>query len=180
MSRRNEIVSVARRLLERDGPDGLTMRAIAAEMGIRAPSLYKHIADKHELEVALMTDCFVEQARAFTAAAADTDDPIGAFGAYYRSWALEHPHLYRLMTDRPVPRDDLPEGVEDAAAAPLVEAVGGDIDRARAVWAFAHGMVVLELAGRFPVDADLDEAWRIGLAGMTGRGHSSPPGSRPG
>jgi hypothetical protein len=36
-------------------------------------------------------------------------------------------------------------------------------DRARAVWVFAHGMVVLELAERFPPDADLDAAWRAGI-----------------
>ncbi|OJF10517.1 TetR-like C-terminal domain-containing protein [Couchioplanes caeruleus] len=34
---------------------------------------------------------------------------------------------------------------------------------ARAFWAFAHGMVLLELAGRFPPDADLDTTWRVGV-----------------
>lgn len=38
----------------------------------------------------------------------------------------------------------------------------GDIDLARSFWAFAHGMVVLELDGRFPSGADLDAAWRTG------------------
>jgi len=32
------------------------------------------------------------------------------------------------------------------------------------MWAFAHGMVSLEIDGRFPPQADLDEAWRAGLA----------------
>jgi hypothetical protein len=40
----------------------------------------------------------------------------------------------------------------------------GDPDLARAVWAFAHGMAILELDGRFPVEADLDAAWARGLA----------------
>ena len=62
------------------------------------------------------------------------------------------------MTDRPLPRDLLPEGLEARAAAPLMRAAG-DPDLARAVWAFAHGMVVLELAGRFPPDAELERAW---------------------
>ena len=68
------------------------------------------------------------------------------------------------MTNRPLDRDRLPEGVEAGAAAPLVQACGGDPDRARAAWAFAHGMTSLELADRFPADADLDAAWRAGLA----------------
>ncbi len=50
------------------------------------------------------------------------------------------------------------------AAAPLVIALGGEPDRARAAWALAHGMIMLELNGRFPPDADLDAAWRAGLA----------------
>jgi hypothetical protein len=67
------------------------------------------------------------------------------------------------MTERPLPRELLVPGVEDRAALPLVEAVGGDVDAARAAWAFSHGMVVLELNGRFPPGADLDAAWRRGL-----------------
>ena len=62
------------------------------------------------------------------------------------------------MTTRPLPRDRLPEGVEQRAAAPVLQRVA-DPDRARALWAAAHGLVSLELAGRFPPDADLDAAW---------------------
>jgi hypothetical protein len=35
------------------------------------------------------------------------------------------------------------------------------------MWAFAHGMVSLEIDGRFPPQADLDEAWRAGLTAFT-------------
>ena len=47
-----------------------------------------------------------------------------------------------------------------------MEAAGGDEALARAAWAFAHGMTVLELNGRFPPGADLDAAWREGLPGF--------------
>jgi len=163
MSRRDQIVDVARDLLETHGPDGVTMRAIADRLEIRAPSLYKHIADKHELEVALIAVGFTEQAATFSAAIHDSDQPVTAIARAYRHWALAHPHLYALMTDNPLPRDELPAGIEDAAATPLVAAVDGDIDQARALWAFAHGMVTLELAERFPPDADLDTAWTTGI-----------------
>jgi AcrR family transcriptional regulator len=165
-SRRDEIIAVARELLDEQGSEGLTMRAIATELGIQAPSLYKHIADKHELEVALIIDGLTEQADAFATAVAGAADPVGAIAATYRSWALAHPHRYRLMTDRPLPRSELPEGLEARAAAPLLAAVDGDPNRARATWAFAHGMVTLELADRFPPDADLDAAWTTGLNGI--------------
>ena len=165
MNRRDEIIDAAGRLLERDGTDGLTMRAIAAELGIRAPSLYKHIADKRELEIAVVAAALEQQAEAFERVTA-SGDPVPAIAAAYRSWALEHPHLYALMNDQPLPRDELPEGLEERAVLPLLDAFGGDMDRARAAWAFAHGMVSLELAGRFPEHADLSAAWRIGLTSI--------------
>lgn len=164
MSRRDQIIDVAQRLLESEGPEALTMRAIAAQLEIRAPSLYKHIADKHELEVALIARGFVDQAALFEAAIDGSDRPVIDIARAYREWAIAHPHLYDLMTNGPLPRHELPDGVEDTAAEPLVTAVGGDPDRARALWAFAHGMVSLELADRFPLDADLDAAWATGLA----------------
>jgi hypothetical protein len=67
------------------------------------------------------------------------------------------------MMDRPLPRERLAPGLEDRAAATLVAATGGDPDAARAAFAFAHGMVVLELNDRFPPAADLDAAWRRGV-----------------
>ncbi|MEV0129028.1 TetR-like C-terminal domain-containing protein [Dactylosporangium sp. NPDC050688] len=67
----------------------------------------------------------------------------------------------------PLRRDLLVPGVEEAAAQPLLAPTGGDPDRARAIWAFAHGMVILELNGRFPPDAELDGAWQRGVAAFT-------------
>jgi len=69
------------------------------------------------------------------------------------------------MNERPLARELLPPGLEDRAAAPLVAAVGGDPDLARAAWAFAHGMIMLELNERFPPGVDLD-AWQAGLRGF--------------
>ncbi len=161
--RAREIVDVARELLETEGPEGLTMRRVADRLGIRAPSIYKHLPDKRALETALISAGFEEQAERFSAAAQGSDDPLAALATAYRSFAREHPHLYRLMTDRPLRRDRLTPGVEARAAKPLVDAVGGDADAARATWAFAHGMTILELNGRFPADADLDTAWARGI-----------------
>ena len=73
------------------------------------------------------------------------------------------------MTERELHRELLTPGVEARAALPLVEAVGGDADLARAAWAFAHGMTILELDNRFPPDADLDAAWERGIGAFGGR-----------
>ena len=73
----------------------------------------------------------------------------------------------------PLPRERLPAGLEDSAAAALVAATEGDPDAARAAFAFAHGMVVLELNDRFPPGADLDAAWKRGVDASARRSPSS-------
>jgi AcrR family transcriptional regulator len=162
--RAQELVVAARALLDEEGADGVSMRRVAERVGIRAPSIYKHVPDKQALEAALVSDGFEELTAVFAQALEGAGDPLGALAAAYRAFGRAHPHLYRLMTARPLPRDRLAPGVEDAAARPLLDAVGGDGDAARAVWAFAHGMTILELDGRFPPGADLDAAWERGLA----------------
>lgn len=163
--RRAQIADVARALLEAEGPQALTMRRIAEALGIRAPSLYKHVPDKTALEALVVQAGFAELADALAAAAAARALP--AVAEAYRAFGVAHPHLYRLMNYQPLRRDLLAPGLEERAAQPLAEAVGYDTDRARAMWAFAHGMVSLEIDGRFPPDADLDQAWRAGLAAFT-------------
>jgi AcrR family transcriptional regulator len=162
-TRAQEIVAAARELLEEEGADALSMRRLADRLGIRAPSIYKHLPDKRALENALISAGFEEMASAFEDATRDADDPVEAVAATYREFARRHPHLYRLMTERPLDRANLVPGAEDRAARPVYEAFGRDPDVARAAWAFAHGMTILELNDRFPPDADLDAAWRRGL-----------------
>ena len=151
------------------------MRRLAVAMGIRAPSLYKHVESKDELEVLLMEVAFREMGAELHAAVAPLEghppegDRLADLGRAYRRWALAHPHLYRLVTGGPLPRERLPEGLEAWAAEPVVVAVGSDSDRARAAWAFAHGMTILELNGRFPPNADIDGAWDSGLRALSPR-----------
>lgn len=163
-ARRAEIVAAARELLEQDGEGALTMRSIASRLGIRAPSLYKHFPDKEAIEVELIATGFTELGEALEAAVSGGTRPMADVAGAYRAWALSHPHLYRLLTDRPLPRDRLPAGVEGRAAQPLLDAVGGDLAVARAVWGLAHGLVSLQLADRFPPGADIDAAWEAALA----------------
>jgi AcrR family transcriptional regulator len=162
VARRQQIVDAARRILEEQGEDALTVRRLADALGIRAPSLYKHFPDKAAVEVALM-QIGLQEAGAAMEPALRSPNQLVALAAAYRKFAVEHPHLYRLMTTRPLPRERLAPGVEAGAAAPLMAAVGGDLDRARAVWGMAHGLALLELDGRLPAGADIDAAWRVGI-----------------
>jgi AcrR family transcriptional regulator len=167
--RAREIVDAALTLLAEEGPDGLSMRRLADRLGIRAPSIYKHLPDKQALEAAIISAGFELQAEAFEQVLQGSDDPLGALAGAYRRFAKAHPHLYRLMTERELRRDLLTPGVESRAALPVYEAVGRDPDLARAAWAFAHGMTILELDRRFPPDADLDAAWDRGIRAFARR-----------
>jgi AcrR family transcriptional regulator len=166
--RAREIASAALELLESEGAGALTMRRLADRLGIRAPSLYKHFADKRALEAAMIAVGLDESARLFEEAVSKPE-PLRGLARAYRDFAFARPELYRLMTDGPLPRDLLPAGLEERAAQPVIAASGGDQAAARGLWAFAHGMTILELNRRFPPDADLEPAWERGLAAFAKR-----------
>jgi AcrR family transcriptional regulator len=166
MTRADEIVAAARTVLERDGPGGLTMQAVAAEVGIKAPSLYKHVGGKATIEIALVAAALREMGDALHAAARRDGRQVTDLLAAYRRHALAHPELYRLATEGRLPRDELPAGLEAWAGDPFL-LVTGDPYRAQALWSLAHGMVVLELDGRYPPGSDLDRTWAAAAAAFT-------------
>jgi AcrR family transcriptional regulator len=167
--RGREIVDAARELIEGEGLEALTMRRLGDAIGVKAPSLYKHFPDKDTLEAAVISIGF-EEFGAVLSAAVDgaAADPLGALASAYREFAKDHPDLYRLMTERALDRELLAPGSEQRGAQAFVDAAGGDRDLARAMWAFAHGMTILELNRRFPADAEVDLAWGHGLDAFRG------------
>lgn len=76
--------------------------------------------------------------------------------------------MHRLINDR----TRLPVGLDDRAAAPLVAAYDGDRDMARAAWATIKGLVDLELADRFPPDADIDAVYAAAARAWATGAHS--------
>ena len=167
--RRAEIVAAARRALEDEGRQALSLRRVAEKIGIRAPSLYKHFDGKGALELALVEDALEEigdiSHRAIRSSAAD--DRLEALLSAYRSYSLFHPHLYRLATAGPLRREELRPQLEEWAGNPWY-VVTGDAALAQALWSFAHGMVVLELDGRYPPGSDLDSTWAAGARAFAG------------
>lgn len=164
-ARADQIVAVAWAVLEAEGADALTVRRIADELGIKAPSLYKHVPDKAAIEVALVEEALVAMGTALHDALARPGRrrPLEAMLRAYRQQGLEHPNAYRLATTGPLVREALPAGLEDWAGEPFF-LVTGDAHRAQALWSFAHGMVILEIDGRFPEGSQLDRTWRAGVA----------------
>jgi AcrR family transcriptional regulator len=155
-----QIVAAGRRLLETEGPQALTMRRVAAELGIQAPSLYKHLPDKASLEALLVEDGLREMGAALHASVSRGAPSVRRLLQAYRRHALAHPELYRLLTQGPLDRAALPAGLEEWAGQPFWLAAGRQPFVAQALWAAAHGMAVLEIDGRFPDPGTLDSSWR--------------------
>lgn len=166
--RQLEIVATTRALLARDGVEALSLGAVAKALGIKPPSLYKHFAGRGDLEAALIAIGLGELADAMEAAGED----LQAIGVAYRTFALANPELYRLMTSAPLPRDKLPEGLEARILMPLHKVIS-DPHLARAAIAFAHGMVSLEIAQRFPPWSKLEKSWARALDAFAA---ARPPG----
>ena len=179
-----ELIAAAHQLLEAEGYEALTMRRLADTVGIRAPSIYKHFDGKDALEVGLVEAGLFETGEALHRAVADPgpDGPIVSLLAAYRSVAVTHPNLYRLTTSSSFPRGALLAGLEDWAGEPFFLATGEPY-LAQALWAFAHGTMILELDGRFVPGSDLERTWQAGagaFAALQSPGHPPAPGVTPG
>ncbi|HEY3735210.1 MAG TPA: TetR-like C-terminal domain-containing protein [Streptosporangiaceae bacterium] len=178
-----QIIAAARGLLEQEGRAALTMRRLALLLGIRAPSIYKHLPGKHAVEVALIEEGMAEMGdtlhRVISHQRAPADGAVAALLAAYRAEALAHPNLYRLATAGQLPRSELAPGLEDWAGEPWFLAAG-DSYLAQALWSFAHGMVILELDGRYPAGSDLDRTWRAGAESFARTARPTVAGERDG
>jgi AcrR family transcriptional regulator len=138
------------------------MRRLADELGIRAPSLYKHLKGRPALELALVEIGLDETGLAMHAAVEGScGDPVGDLLGAYRAMGLANPELYRLITASTFPRAGLLPGLEAWAGEPFFLAVGEPY-LAQALWSFAHGALILELDQRFLDGSDLDRTWRAG------------------
>jgi AcrR family transcriptional regulator len=164
--RAQQIVEVALELLEEEGPDGVSMRLVAARLGVRAPSLYKHLPDKAAMENAMIAIGLRRQGAALEAGRRESDDELWGVVRAFRRWALEHRHLYELMMARSLDPGPLVRSAELVAGRALREAMAGDAVGALTLWSFGHGLVTLELHERLPPGVDVELLWRHGVEAL--------------
>jgi AcrR family transcriptional regulator len=166
-----EVVAAARRIIERDGPAALSMLAVADDVGVRAPSLYKRFADRAALLAAVQRELFAELGHRLEIVAARPGPQLAleAMATTYRAFARAHPHLYALMFAADVPHDAAGDEARRAAAQPILARLADWIGReralptARVLTAFLHGFVSMELQGAFRLGGDVDSAFALGL-----------------
>ncbi len=160
---RDEILSAAEQILiATNDQASLSIRAIAAAVGVTPPSIYLHFADRNDLVFAVCERQWAQLEQAMSEAAEGVSDPwerIGRRGYAYLRWGLDNPEHYRiLMMSRP---DHTPERLQDerladtaglipaaedlAAAVAIGElAVADDpMEAIKILWMMIHGMVSL-------------------------------------
>lgn len=116
-----EITQAARRQLAERGAPGLSLRAVAREVGMVSSALYRYFPSRDALLTALIVDSYGAVSDAAEAAerAVDRDDVMGRWLAVctsMRSWALRSPHEYALIFGSPVPGYQAPTDTIDPAA----------------------------------------------------------------
>ena len=106
---RREIKQIARQQMAKQGTAAsLSLRGIAAEMGMSAPSLYNYYINRDDLVTDLLVDSYTHQAETLEQASAScqTQETIACLLATilaYRQWAVEHPTEFALIAGNPIP-----------------------------------------------------------------------------
>jgi AcrR family transcriptional regulator len=113
---RDEVKQVALRQLAEGGPQALSVNAIAKELGVSGPALYRYFTNRDELLTELIVDAYHDLAAALAEAArraprqrAGRQRPsqrLRSIAAGYREWANAQPHRYRLLFTAPFPGYD--------------------------------------------------------------------------
>jgi AcrR family transcriptional regulator len=172
-----ELLAAAEAVLVRDGPGGVTVRAVAAEAGIAPMGVYNRLGGKDGLVGALLIKGF-DRLRASIGSGTEPDMAarLWSCGLRYREFALANPNFYAIMFEDALPCEHTREvdehslaafgalvrTVELAAAAGVI-AAPDPTEAAQQIWSAVHGAVALELKG-LVLTPDPDATYRALLA----------------
>ncbi len=162
------VIERAAELLDESGTEGLSLSALAASLGVKTPSLYKHVDGTAGLQRGIMLRAKAAFGLVIGNAAIgrSRDDAIIGMSTAYRAWALAHPGQYPLTVRAPVDGD----AEDEAASSAIVEVIfavlagyglhGGDaVDATRFLRSSIHGFVALETGGAFGLPVDLERSF---------------------
>jgi len=105
---RTEIKEHAWQQIATAGASALSLNAIAKQMGVSGPALYRYFAGRDELITELIRDAYRSLADTLRTAAAEGAD-LSGLAHVLRGWALEDPHRYFLVYGTPVPGYHAPD-----------------------------------------------------------------------
>jgi AcrR family transcriptional regulator len=162
------VIERAAQLLEQDPTGELTLAMVAGSLGVRTPSLYKHVDGL----AGLLRGVMVRAKRLLTAELTSATvgrargDAVRGLAGAYRRWALANPMQYPLTILAADPDDKADVAASDAAVGVLYTVLAGygldqddAVDAARFLRAAIHGFVSLETGGAFRLPVDLERSF---------------------
>jgi AcrR family transcriptional regulator len=159
-----EIIAAGRDILEAGGPSRLTMQAVADQVGVRAPSLYKRVRDRNALLGLVAAATMDELAQRLST----TDSTVAGLARTYRAFAHERPEGFRLILSAGADAETLAR--VSAPVLQIAEELVGSAEAlaaARLITAWATGFLTMELAGAFRLAGDLEHAFEFGVARLS-------------
>ena len=164
----DRVVVAAMELADEVGLDKLTLAALAVRLGVRQPSLYKHVASLDALQRLISMRGKAEAADVLAQAAIGRarDDALVAMAWAWRAWALAHPGRYQASQRGAAPGDAEHEQVARRSIRVLAAVIDGygltgddAIDAIRAYRAALHGFVALEADNGFALPNDVERSF---------------------
>jgi AcrR family transcriptional regulator len=159
----DRVIVEAERIADEVGLTRLTLAALAESLGVRQPSLYKHIDGMDDLQRSIAIRAKIELGDVLGRAAVGKsgDDAIRAIAAAYRRWAIAHPGRYSATVRAPEPED-----ADDLVVGIVLDILEGydihdtdAIDATRAIRSTLHGFIALESAGGFGLPVDIGRSF---------------------
>ncbi len=171
------ILDAASRIADADGLPSVTLARLAADLGVRPPSLYKHLdgldAIRHGLSLRGLQEATRRCQRATMGKA--RDEALFAFAHAYWTFAREHPGLYAASVRAAKPgENDIAAAGEALIGVVLAVLAGygvkGDdaLHATRGLRAIIHGFVSLDAMGAFRLKLDLAESFDRLLGAFAG------------
>jgi AcrR family transcriptional regulator len=184
-----EVVASGAELADEAGIGSVSLAALAARLGVKAPALYKHVDGIGDLQHRIATLAMTELGDALRDALQGRSGPdaIGALFTALRSYITEHPGRYCATTGADLQGEDDPLLAAATRVIVSVRAIlsgygiqPDELDHAiRMLRCMIHGYALLQAANAFHWDNDPDEsvAWMVRFvdAGLTAVGANQRP-----
>ncbi len=174
---RERVVDAAVAIADADGLGGVTLARVAADLGVRAPSLYNHVDGRDALlrEVALRGIAGLSAALARATVGRSGDEALEAMAHAYRTYATEHPGCYAATVAAPAEGDAEhaaaaaePIGIVVAVIRPWELGPEDQLHAVRVIRSAIHGFIALESGGGFALPLDLDASFATLVAVLVG------------
>jgi AcrR family transcriptional regulator len=169
------VIEAAERLVDEVGLPRLTLVELAARLGVRQPSLYKHIQGTDGLVRSIAVRAKHEMAYVLARAAVGREraEALSSISDAYRAWVLEHPGRYATGQVAPTPGDAEDEAASRAVVEVITDVLAGyrladddAIDAARMLRSALHGFTTLESIGGFGLPVDVDRSFQRLIGGL--------------